>query len=196
MLSQYRGDLKYAYPGFETAAADSGSALWATRPALDQALERPLIGNDQYHILSAARSGDNLDVVICNYSYRAGRETADGSYESLGQTGSPASRGIYALEVQLQGSPTTPTQRQEGPRADPEDDVFGDWVVRGLLNFWKSEEPGFAEAWPTYEADRQTCVDRAPDPAPERARIIDGTFPHSEFPTQPASPGWPEGRSG
>jgi hypothetical protein len=61
-----------------------------------------------------------------------------------------------------------------------------------MLDSLSSDASGFAEAWPTYEADKAACVENAPDPAPVRAAIIDGTHPRSEFPTSPASPGWPE----
>lgn len=194
MLSQYAGDMAYAYPGFDRAVPEADSELWTTRPALDVPSKEPAIGHIRYHILSVDGTGEQLTATVCGYNYRVAAKQDDGSYRSVARVGLRDTRGIFAFRVGLTGSSGS-TPPQSGPRPDPIDDVFGDWRVHGMLDSYSSDEPGFAEAWPTYEADRQTCIDRAPDPAPERARIIDGTFPRSEFPTLPASPGWPEGRS-
>ncbi|WP_193046662.1 hypothetical protein [Mycolicibacterium baixiangningiae] len=190
MLSQYAGDMAYAYPGFDQAAPDSGSELWVTRPALDVPREEHSVGNITHHILSMNRTNEDFAAVICRYSYRVASKTEDGSYRSVARTGSKDTRGIDVVRVGLTG-PSGPTPPQSGPRPDPVGDVFGDWRVRGMLTYWRVNDPGFAQAWPTYEADRQTCVDKAPDPPAVRAEIIDGTHPRDFFPTAPASPGWP-----
>jgi hypothetical protein len=191
MLSQYAGDMAYAYPGFDRAVPDSGSGLWTTRPALDVPSSETSVGNITHHMLSISRTRDDVASVICSYNYRLASPTDDGSYRSVARAGSGDSRGIYVTKVGLEGpSPSMPPQ--SGPRPDPVDDVFGEWRVRGLLDSFSKNKPGFAEAWPTFEADRQTCVDKAPDPPAVRAEIIEGTHPRDFFPTSPASPGWPE----
>jgi hypothetical protein len=195
MLSQYAGDIAYAYPGFERAVPDSGSDLWTTRPALDVPRDEHSVGNISHHILSVDRVDDDVAVVLCTYNYRVATETDDGTYRSVARVGSKDERGIDVAKIGLVGPSSETGRPQSGPRPDPVDDVFGDWRVQGMLVYYSRNKPGFAEAWPTYEADKQTCVDRAPDPAPVRAQIIDGTYPRSEFPTAPASPGWPEAPS-
>ncbi|WP_157531068.1 hypothetical protein [Mycobacterium sp. IS-1496] len=191
MLSQYAGDMSYAYPGFERAVPDGGSDLWVTRPALDVPSDEPSVGNITHHILSVSHAEDDVSAVICIYNYRLAVRTDDGSYRSVARTGSQGTRGIHATKVGLTGpSPSMPPQT--GPRPDPVDDVFGEWHIRGLLDSFSRSKQGFDETWPTYEADLKTCVDRAPDPASVRAEIIDGTHPRDFFPTSPASPGWPE----
>jgi hypothetical protein len=194
MLSQYAGSMNYAYPGFDRAVPEGQSKLWTTRPALDVPSKKPAIGNITYHILALNGAGDEYAAVICGYNYRVASQEDDGSYRSVARVGSKDTRGIYVMRVGLTG-PSRPIPPQAGPRPDPVDDVFGDWRVRGMLDSFSDEEPGFAEAWPTYEADEKTCVDKAPDPEPVRTRIIDGAYPRSEFPTAPASPGWPEAPS-
>ncbi|BBY19189.1 hypothetical protein [Mycolicibacterium litorale] len=192
-LSQNAGEA-YAYPGFEEAVPDNGSELWVTRPALDVPSKTPSVGNVTRHILSMDRTNDEVAAVVCSYNYRVATETEDRSYRSVARAGPKDERGISVTRVGLTGpSPSMPPQA--GPRPDPVDDVFGAWRVRGMLTYWRVGDPGFAEAWPSYEADRQKCVDKAPDPPAVRAEIIDGTHPRDFFPTAPASPGWPEAPS-
>lgn len=166
---------------------DSGPEPWVTRPALDVPREEHSIGNITHHILSMNRTYENFAAVICRYNYRVAMKTDDGSYQSVASAGSKDAQGIDVVRVGLIG-PSSPTPPQSGPRPDPVGNVFNDWRVRGMLTYWAVNDPGFAEAWPTYEADRQTCVDRAPDPPAVRAEIIDGSHPRDFFPTEPASP--------
>ncbi|KUI33105.1 hypothetical protein AU196_12440 [Mycobacterium sp. IS-1742] len=196
MLSQNAGDMAYAYPGFERAVPDNGSDLWVTRPALDVPSKTPSVGTVTHHLLSMDRTGDEVTTVVCTYNYRVATETEDGSYRSVARVGPKNERGIDVAKIALVGPRSEPGPPQSGPRPDPVDDVFGEWRVRGMLNYWTVGDPGFADAWPTYEADKQKCVDNAPDPAPVRAEIIDGTHPRDFFPTQPPIPGWPEAASG
>jgi hypothetical protein len=192
MLSQYAGNLDYAYPGFGQAVPDSASELWVTRPALDVPREERSVGNITHHILSMNRVDDDVAAVVCSYNYRVASETEDGSYLSVARTGPRGERGIDVIKIGMSGRPSTTLPPQSGPRPDPVDDVFGDWLVRGMLTFYSDNDPGFDEAWPTYAADKRACVDRAPDPAQVRAGIIDSPHPRDFFPTTPASPGWPQ----
>ncbi|MCV7267980.1 hypothetical protein [Mycolicibacterium doricum] len=191
MLSQYVGDMAYAYPGFDRAVPENGFELWVTRPALDVPSDEPAVGNIAHHFLSIIRTDGDVSAIICSYSYRLASKSDDRSYRSVAGAGPKDTRGIYVTKVGLTGrSPSMPPQA--GPRPDPVDDVVGDWRFRGILDSFTQGKQGFDEAWPTYEADLRTCVDKAPDPAPVRAEIIDGSHPRDFFPTAPASPGWPE----
>ncbi|WP_156618192.1 hypothetical protein [Mycobacterium sp. 852013-51886_SCH5428379] len=194
-LSQDAGDMSYAYPGFEQAVPDSSSDLWQTRPALDVPSKTPAVGNVNNLILSLDRVNDVVSAVVCRYTYRVATETENGFYRSVARVGAMDERGIDVSKVELSGRSSQPELAQAGPRPDPIGNVFGEWRVRGMLAYFSKNEPGFDQAWPTYEADRQACVDKAPDPLPVRNAIIDGTHPRSEFPTAPASPGWPENPS-
>jgi hypothetical protein len=195
MLSQQAGDMAYAYPGFERAVPYTDSDAWVTRPALGVPISKESVGTVFHHIASIERIGDFVTGVVCRYTYRVASEAEDGSYRSVARVGDKDERGIDVMKVGLTGSSSESVPPQAGPRPDPVDDVFGDWRVRGMLLYFSTNKPGFREAWPTYEADKTACVENAPDPAPVRAAIIDGTHPRSEFPTAPASPGWPEGSS-
>lgn len=193
-LSQYAADLAYAYDGFDRAVPDTGSGLWATRPALDVPLNTRLVGDDRYHIRAIEHVGDDVTATICDYRYRVASQTDGTSYRSVAQTGETNARGIYVMKVGLT-RPPSPSDRlppQSGPNPSPSTDVFGEWRVHGMLDFVSKEKDGFAAAWPTYESDLKTCIEKAPDPASVRASIIDGTHSREFFPTAPASPGWPE----
>ncbi|MEV3903056.1 hypothetical protein AB0K11_12090 [Mycobacterium sp. NPDC050551] len=194
MLSQQAGDLAYAYPGFERAVPETDSGVWITRPALDVPSKKEAVGNILHHIASVERTDDSVTAVVCRYTYRLAYEVEDGSYRSVARVGPKDERGIHVVLIGLTGS-SSPIPPQAGPRPDPVNDVFGEWHVRGMLDSLLSDAPGFREAWPTYEADNTACVENAPDPTPVRTAIIDGTHPRSEFPTAPASPGWPDGSS-
>ncbi|MDF2899886.1 MAG: hypothetical protein K0Q46_6672 [Rhodococcus erythropolis] len=193
-LAQYAGNLDYAYPGFEQATAEQPPAdvPWSQRPSLDHALTKPLIGTDRYHILSIARNGRTVAATICNFRYAVASERQDGTFESAGQTGVGDAKGIDVVRVALT-EPSSPSDLppQSGPEPAPSNDVFGEWTVTGLLNFFASGKPGFDTAWPSYREDIASCVDKAPSSLEERQFFVDGEHPRNDFPTSPPSPGWP-----
>lgn len=198
LLAQYMGKLDYAYPGFTHAVApnapkDSPDIGARNRiPSLDHPLSNPLIGNDRYRILSLNRDGRNVTATVCNYSYAVAAPHSNNSFTSVA-TGIGEGRGIYALRVTLVApiDESDHLPSQSGPEPAPSVDVFGDWQVTGFLNFFLSQLPNFKSQWPTYEADVETCIKKAPDPPERRAFLIDGEHSRSDFPTSPPKPGWP-----
>jgi hypothetical protein len=198
-LAQWAGNLDYAYPGFTDAVppdvigtADLGAAQ--RRPVVDTHLKSPLIGNEQFRILSITGS-DPLTATICNYTYSVVKKNEDGTVYSVARTESREPRGIFAEQILLT-APSAPANPplppQEGPAAAPAVDVFGGWHVIGNLSVITVGLPGFEKAWPTYDADTAKCVATAPDPPARIAFLINGNHPRSDFPTSPPSPGWPE----
>jgi hypothetical protein len=199
-LAQWAGSLDYAYPGFTDAVPpnDEGTSTIGAgqrRPSVETHLTSPLIGNEQFHILSVNGSGRDVLATICNYTYSVSKRNDDGTYFSVASKAVREPRGTYAEQVSLiapaeQAQPPLPPQ--EGPATSPDADVFGGWKVTGNLSSISTDRPGFANAWPKYDADTQSCVDQAPDPPARIAFLINGNHPRDEFPTSPASPGWPE----
>ena len=141
------------------------------------------------------RSGRNVTVTVCNYQYGVAKQEANGNFRALAKTGPVDTRGIYGIRVLLvapadESTATLPPQK--GPAPAPSDDVFGDWQVTGFLT---ASADSSKVQWPNYAADQATCVEKAPDPPERRAFLVNGEHPRSDFPTSPASPGWPESTS-
>lgn len=194
-LAQYMGDIAYAYPGFAQAVTEQGNQreLWSRRPVLDAPLSKPLVGSESYRIMSVRQSGQITAVTVCNFRYAIGIEQDDGMFRSAGRNGVAEGRGITAVQVGLI-APDNPSDLppQAGPLPAPADDVFGGWQVLGMLTFFSTKRPGFDAQWPTYAADQDECVEKAPMPPERRAFLVDGEHPRSDFPTSPATPGWPQ----
>lgn len=202
-LGQYMGSIDYAYPGFTRAvpatAAGDGAASSARdlRPNIEYPLKSPLIGNDHFYILSLSRAGGTVAATLCRYTYAVAKLQDSGMYSSVARTLAGEPRGIEVSRVILaaaDGEPASTLPPQAGPSPSPAGDVFGDWQITGYLAYFSTNDPGFKSLWPTYDADIDACVDKAPDPPDRRAFLINGEHPLSEFPTSPANPGWPEGK--
>jgi hypothetical protein len=156
-------------------------------------LKSPLIGNEQFRILSITGSG-GLTATICNYTYSVSKPDEDGTFYSVARGQSREPRGIFAEQILLAAPPapaSPPLPAQEGPAAAPAVNVFGGWQITGSLSSISVGLPGFEKAWPTYDADTAKCVATAPDPPARIAFLINGNHPRSDFPTSPPSPGWP-----
>jgi hypothetical protein len=203
-LAQDMGDIEYVYPGFSRAVLNDEPhsklmSAWDRWPYLEAPLRAPRFGNARRHILRATTAGRDVTTVTCVYSYAIAKEQG-GDFVSISQNplNLVPDPGV-AVELVKMAAPEndqgTELPPQAGPLPAPTDDVFGDWKVTGVLNFWGSGEPAFDSEWPTYEADRAECADKAPDPPERRAFLIGGKHPRSDFPTQPAYPGWPSGAS-
>lgn len=193
-LAQFTGDSDNVYPGFEEAVPEDGGdkTLWATRPNLDGALTRPLVGTDRYRILRFDSAGQSMTATICNYRFEVAGEELDGNFLSAGRFGAGPAKGTQLLRVSLL-APPQPSQLppQSGPDPAPSDDVFGDWRINGLLTAYSRNKPGFDEAWPTFDADQSECVAANPVPPARREALTTGQHTRSDFPTSPPSPGWP-----
>jgi hypothetical protein len=202
LLAQHAGNVDYAYPGFTRAVppdapADSpDNGARDRRPPLKYALTSPVIGNNRYRIQSVERSGRSVAVVVCNYVYAAAEQQANGMFVSWVDFGPVETRGIITMRVLLvapvdDSSPGLPPQA--GPAPAPRNDVFGDWQVSGFLVATGSD---YAKPqWPAKEADRATCLQKAPDSLQRRTFLVNGEHPRTDFPTSPADPGWPKNAS-
>lgn len=196
LLAEYMGGLQYAYPGFTDAVApDEMRGVLGTgyrQPNVNYPTRSALVGNVRYRILSVRRSGRDLAIALCNYPYGIASQQ-NGTFASAGRAVGDTP-GVYAMRVDLTspaGEPSPPLPPQAGPAPAPGNNVFGGWQITGFLNDLFTSDSGFETAWPTYDADRQACIDKAPDPPERRAFLIDGEHPRSDFPTAPPDPGWP-----
>jgi hypothetical protein len=196
MLAQSMGNLDYAYPGFTRAVPpDPPDAGWGLRPNVNHTLDTALVGNARYHILSLSRSADAVTATVCNYDYSVAHQVEDGKennkFESVARRLGWRPKGIFVERVTLAppSDESSPLAPQAGPSPAPSDDVFGNWRITGYL--FSTSQPGFKSQWPSFDADLAKCVDKASDPPERRAFLTDGEHPRSDFPTSPATPGWP-----
>lgn len=191
-LAQSMGSLDYAYPGFNRAVQGSDPDT-NVRPNVDHSLTKALIGDARYHILSLI-PGDNIMVgTVCNYDYSVATEVEGGKYESVARRLGWRPQGIHVERIVLAVGSDDSDQLppQVGTSPAPSQDVFGTWRITGHLFVTGKSE--FRSQWPTFEADLAKCVQFAPDSTERRTFLINGEHPRTEFPTSPASPGWPVG---
>jgi hypothetical protein len=194
MLAQSMGNLDYAYPGFTHAVpTDPPDGGWSLRPNVNHTLSNAVIGNARYHILSMNRSADIVTATVCNYDYSVAKQLDNGQFQSVARDFDRQPKGIRTerVSVAVPSEQSSSLPPQAGPSPAPSNDVFGNWRVTAHL--FLTSQPGFKSQWPTFDADLAKCVDKAPDPPERRAFLTDGEHPRSNFPTSPASPGWPAG---
>jgi hypothetical protein len=139
----------------------------------------------------------DVTAIVCGYDYAVAERGDDGNFTSTAQSAASrglASPGVGVTQIKMrkpteQSGPGLPPQK--GPQPAPVDNVFGGWNVTGFLNGFAVALPGFDQEWPTFEADTNECVTRAPNDEPHRAFLINGSHPRADFPTAVADPGWP-----
>jgi hypothetical protein len=202
LLSGFTGSIDDVYPGFQDAVLpnEPSSPLisaWDRWPNLNTRQQEPLLGSYKSHILRFEEDGQDTAALVCGYDYAVAERTPEGNAISVSQ--SAAQRGlpfpgIGVIRVNMK----SPTERidpastpQEGPRPAPAADVFGEWKITGFLNSFAIALPGFADEWPTYDADMAECVEKAPDDEARREFLITGRHSRADFPTLRPSPGWP-----
>jgi len=200
-LTQFMGDIAYAYPGFSRAVLPDQPhtglpSQWGLWPNVEIPLKEPLVGNQKSHLLNVTRSGRDVTAVVCAYTYTSAEEDKDGQFVVPGQWGNQRSPnpGISAYLVKMTAPEREPAHAlppQKGPASAPVDDVFDGWNITGVLKSFSLSEDEGGQEWPSFQADIASCVDTAPDPPERRRFLIDGQHPRSDFPTLPASPGWP-----
>jgi hypothetical protein len=197
LLAHYVGEIDQTYPGFARAVPpnepkDSPNISARDRqPPLEYPLTAPLFGNIVYHVQAVERSGRDVTVTVCNFNYAAAEQHND-KFVSFANTGPMETRGINTVRVLLTAPATESTSAlppHEGTASSPANDVFGDWQVTGFLVATGTEY--VKSQWPSFEADRNACVEKAPDPLERRAFLLGGEHPRSDFPTSPPNPGWP-----
>jgi hypothetical protein len=97
-LAQWAGNIDYAYPGFTDAVppnvrGTNDVAANQRRPDVETHLSSPLIGNEQFRVLSITGSG-RLTATVCNYTYSVSKPNDDGTFYSVARGQSREPRGI------------------------------------------------------------------------------------------------------
>ncbi|TEA03475.1 hypothetical protein CCUG60884_02325 [Mycobacteroides salmoniphilum] len=206
---------KFFYPGFENAVPSNGHSGrdLDIRPYIkgDAHLEdsgfqttTPIAGTWREHILSL--TGDptsGYTAKVCSWNYATAVRLPNGQYryphrfppeppDTADQlTGIGMFRITLKAPSQSKFDPTTAPQRGSAP--NPTTDVFGGWKILNADNLSTEAWLGEPNDWPLKEfgEDQKACMTKAPDPFEKRAFYVTGEHPKSDFPTQPADPGWP-----
>ncbi|MDT5198826.1 MAG: hypothetical protein QOH34_348 [Mycobacterium sp.] len=193
-LSKITVDEKYLYPGFADAVEpDQPGGPPGTsnlHPRLGSSDPDVWYGTVRHHVLGIARSGDDVTVVACAYLYGSARKSpnSQGYTANVGIYDEPNS-GIFPMRIGLRapadGASKTPPQ--EGPSKAPYDNVFGGWKITNFMFDYLSQPT----SWPEKNADLAACIAKADGPPESRHFTPRQPYPLSDFPTLPATPGWP-----
>lgn len=193
LVASFGGSLDYLYPGFDRAvdknqpvgsAPRSTIALWP-EPDPDPT---PRVGTAQEHILRIDQTGRDVAVISCYWTVGTALAQPNAQYRIKGNP--PPYTGVYVNRVDLQTPPAPqvlPPQR--GPSNYPFIDIFGQWRVIGSLHPAGSTD--LQSEWPEYTQDLDACTTKSPEPLDRREYLTSADRPRSDFPTLPASPGWP-----
>jgi hypothetical protein len=188
-LATITDDDKYLYPGFvEAVEANQPGKRDGTedlRPELSTS--ETWVGTARHDILSVTRSDREVTVLVCAYLYGS---AAKQQFDYAVNVGSDfnLNSGIYPVRIGLRApeDPNTELPAQEGPSRAPSDNVFGGWKVT-------SHQGGYmtTSRWDDYDRDQATCIEKAGGTPESRHFLPGGGYSRSDFPTQPATPGWP-----
>lgn len=193
LLASFGGSLDYLYPGFSRAvdknqpvgsAPRSVIALWP-EPDTDPT---PSVGTAREHILRIDQNGRDVAVIACYWTVGTALQKPNGQYRIKGNP--PPYTGVYVDRVDLV-APAEPQllPPQRGPSNYPFTDVFGNWRVVGYLHPMGAGD--LQPEWPEYTQDLDACTAKSPEPLERREYLTSADRPRSDFPTLPASPGWP-----
>ena len=187
------GNQEYLYPGFAEAVDQNQTEIGAPEGTEDlrpQSYSADVwIGSARHHILSATRSGRDVAVTACQFLFGAAIKRENGRYTAIVGNRAVRGPGVYGMRIGLRAPEDSRSELppQQGPSRAPFDNVFDGWRV-------VSHQGGFltSSRWADYDIDLQRCTQMAEtEPASQRVN------PHtlylaSEFPTLPATPGWPD----
>jgi hypothetical protein len=194
-LVSFGNSTDYLYPGFDHAVAPNqplGSpastvSLWPEPRQHD----KPLVGTALEHILRVDQTGRDVTVVVCYWTWGLALEQPSGMYQ-IQSAEAGAGTAVSATRLSLTSpvdSNDNSKSLQQGPSLYANTDVFGGWRVVGSLA--GSNSVGLIEEWPEVDQDLATCAIKAPETLERRQFLTTGEHPRSDFPTLPASPGWP-----
>jgi hypothetical protein len=186
---------KYLYPGFADAVEpDHPGGPPGTselHPKLGYSDPAIWIGTARHHVLGITRSDSDVTLTACAYLYGTAREipNRDGYAANVG-TSYDLNSGIFPMRVGLRAPSDSESKSsaQEGPSKAPYDNVFGGWKITSFLFDYLSQPT----SWPEKDADLAACIAKADGPPESRHFIPRVPYPLSDFPTHPATPGWPE----
>jgi hypothetical protein len=186
LLGELTGDTKYLYPGFAGAVGEQ----W--RPHESSPAAKPWVGTVTNHLLSLNRSGSDVTAIGCMYTYGAASPRGEDEYDTQAVPPGAPDAGITAFKVAL-AAPSESSgagEPQKGPARTPFEDVFGGYQVTGYWGGYFTAE-GSDPMWPESQQSTDECVAKAPDPLERRVFLSTNFPPRSDFPTLPATPGWP-----
>lgn len=189
ILAYLTDDQKYLYPGFRDAVDASASGKSSAAKALwpESHSAATWVGTARHHLLRVTRSGQDVTVLGCLYTYGTGRYE-DGAFKANGAGIKPNS-GIQPLRIMLRApeKENSDLPPQKGPSRAPFTNVFDGWRVTGY-------EGGYFATGPWADSSDETlqCVSRAERPPESRDFKPWKQYPRSDFPTLPATPGWPD----
>jgi hypothetical protein len=193
-LASITEDGSYLYPGFSDAVSpDQPGGPPGTselHPRLGLSDPDVWVGTVRHHVLSIARSDRDMTVTVCAYLYGTAREVPnqDGYAANVGMTDNLNS-GIFPMRIGLRAPPDSGSRStQAGLSKAPYDNVFGGWKITSFLFDYLSQP----RSWPEKDADLAGCIAKADGPPESRHFIPRKPYPLSDFPTLPATPGWPE----
>jgi hypothetical protein len=185
-------DAKYLYPGFASAVEPDkpGRGTSDLHPQLGDSDPAVWIGTARHHVVSVVHSDRDVTVSACAYLFGTARKssTSDGYAANVGND-YDINSGIFPMRIGLRASEKAESELppQAGPSRTPHDDVFGDWKITSFLFDYLSQPT----LWPGKESDLAACIAKAEGPPESRHFIPFETYPRSEFPTLPVTPGWP-----
>ncbi|MDO3402846.1 hypothetical protein QWI29_22635 [Mycolicibacterium neoaurum] len=187
-LAALTKDQKYLYPGFVQSVDANNSGGPAGTKELWPSTSRPRVwvGTVRHHLLRIDQSGDDKEAVGCAYLY--GSATVDDGDYQANVSGTGPGAGVRPFRLVLK-SPENEQDLppQHGPARAPSANVFGGWRI---TNF-QGDYFALAE-WPDASTDQSQCEQLADRPPAERDFKPGNSYMRSDFPTQPASPGWPD----
>ena len=195
LLVSFGGSEDYLYPGFDRAVArnrpvGSPTSTVGVWPDPGRA-EKPLVGTSIVHILRLAQRGRDVTAVACRWAYGSAWLQSDGKYRIESASAGPTT-GLIMERVNLVAPPdpsATDLPPQKGPSQYAITDVFGGWRVVGRLQAFTQIDAG--PEWPEFGEDQAACAAQAPESIERREYLTSADRPRSDFPTLPASPGWP-----
>jgi hypothetical protein len=192
-LAAFTEDDKYLYPGFSEAVAPNESGgppgTSGRRPVHVKSEPDVLVGTARHRVLGIARSGQDVTLTACAYLYGAAIERPNSQYNALVGNGFAPGPGIYPIRIGLRAPNDSSDHEisQQGPSRAPYDDVFGGWTIT-------SHQGGFLAStsrWAEYDRDLATCTTKADTALSSEHLSPTKLYAAADFPTLPATPGWP-----
>jgi hypothetical protein len=195
-LASITEDTKYLYPGFEDAVEPNQPSPGGPRgtselhPETGSSEPAVWVGTARHHVSSITRTRGDVTVAACAYLYGSALKvpTGDGYTANIGPDSDPS--GIFPMRIGLRAPGNTKPESlaQEGPSKAPYVDVFGGWKITSFVFDYLTQPV----SWPEKDADRAACIAKADGPPESRQFKPWVTYPRSDFPTLPATPGWPD----
>ncbi len=194
LLASIMGGDRFLYPGFKQSVDPNRSHndptgtqfLW---PNADHPPANPWVGTEQAHILWMNTTGRDVTVVVCEYLFGAAELGTHGGYRTLVALPPPFA-GIDPMRLVMTSPAEVGPQKppQQGPGRAPSVDVFNGWRIISHQGGYFAESYATLSEWPTAFQDTDACNAKAP---PHRDFARGGEYDRADFPTLPASPGWP-----